>query len=89
MPGDRLTVGGGARAQSKLTYNDEDMDVKQPGYMVADLMAQYRLGAKTLVQLNVNNLFDKNYYSSISSDIGTGFRIGAPQEFRLSLKHEF
>lgn len=33
--------------------------------MVADMMARYRFNARLSAQLNVNNLFDEDYYEQI------------------------
>lgn len=51
-------------------------------------MARYDLRDDTEVQLNVGNLFDRDYYSSIS-DPGYGNFIGAPRTVALTLRHRF
>lgn len=71
-----------------------------PAYWVTSAMASYetRLGGyKTRVQLNINNLLDKDYYTNVYvySTVGTGaynldgYNYGAPREFRLSGRLEF
>lgn len=89
LPGDRLTLGGGARAQSKLTYKTSALDIKQPGYAVVDLMARYELNPHTALQLNLNNAFDKQYYSALNTSAGYGFFMGAGRSLDLTLTHRF
>ncbi len=62
------TIGGGFRWQSKtwvdVTNNEgETHRFTQPSYMVVDAMARYDLNDRWSAQINVNNLFDKKYYS--------------------------
>lgn len=71
LPGDwnRLTVGGGVNWQSRvytMAYgpNGEER-VSQGSYAIANLMARYRFNRNLSAQLNVNNLFDRKYYSQI------------------------
>ena len=40
-----------------------DVHGQVPGYVVADLDATYRIGPRWHAFLQVNNLFDVNYYS--------------------------
>lgn len=89
LPDERLTVGGGVRAQSKIYYSSSTVNIEQTAYAVVDLTANYRFGESTVLQLNINNLLDKTYYSTISENIANSQRIGSPQEFRIVLRHEF
>ncbi|QRM54360.1 TonB-dependent receptor [Sinorhizobium sp. BG8] len=91
LPGEyeNWTIGAGVRAQSKTYYQGETYRIEQPAYAVADAMARYTFNEKTVLQLNVNNMFDKEYYSSISGLTSYGHFIGAPREFVLSLRHSF
>ena len=41
--------------------NNDDPDGKVPGYAVVDLDAEYRIGQRLTVALNVDNLFDRKY----------------------------
>lgn len=64
-----LTLGGGARWQSD-TYREARTPagprrVGQDDYVVADVMARYRFNERLSAQLNVNNLFDEDYYEQI------------------------
>ena len=91
LPGDyeKWTIGGAMRAQSKLYYQGSNFRIQQPGYALVDIMAKYAFTEQTEFQFNVNNLFDKQYYSSISSLTSYGAFIGAPREFTVSLRHKF
>ncbi|MDG9969296.1 ferric-rhodotorulic acid/ferric-coprogen receptor FhuE [Achromobacter mucicolens] len=71
LPGDwnRLTVGGGVNWQSHVYTiasgpNGEER-VGQGSYAVTNLMARYRFNRNLSAQLNVNNVFDRKYYSQI------------------------
>lgn len=86
---DKLTLGGGVRAQSKIYSKTATVDLEQGAFAVADVMAKYDISDKTAIQFNVNNLFDKRYYTSIDPTVGLNNWMGAPREFRLNLKHTF
>ncbi len=84
-----LTVGGGVRAFSKTYYATTTSYKEQPAYAVVDLMAKYAFNDSTAMQLNVNNVFDKTYYSKLSTSTAYGNFIGAPRNITLSLTHKF
>lgn len=96
LPGalEGLTVGAGIRAQSGLVSTGEDwmtgvpFRVEQPGYAVFDAMARYALNEQTAIQLNVENLFDRQYYSAIY-DTGGGNFMGVGRVATLTLRHLF
>lgn len=93
-PLEQLTLGGslmvssGLEAQGNSWTSGLPYHIRQPGYAVVDVMARYDLRDDTEVQLNVGNLFDRDYYSSIS-DPGYGNFIGAPRTVALTLRHRF
>ena len=71
---DKLTVGGGARWQSAgwQTVNNwgypgggRSEKFTQDPYWLVDLMTRYQLTDNLSATLNVNNLFDKHYYTNI------------------------
>jgi iron complex outermembrane receptor protein len=47
--------------------------------------------SKVTLQLNVNNLLDKNYFQAMTSDLNAASRvtIGTPRTFMGSIKVEF
>lgn len=89
FPEEHFTIGAGVRAQSKLYYKTPTLDIEQPAYAVFDAMAKYDFNDQTTLQLNVNNLFNKEYYSALNTNAGYGFFMGASRNFKLTLKHTF
>ena len=79
LPG--LTVGGGMRWQSKTGSND----VWQGSLAVANLMARYEIDRNLSVSLNVDNLFDRSYYSYI----GSYSNYGAPRSMVARVNYKF
>ena len=79
---EKWTVGGAFRTQSS-TYTR--FDVKQGGYSVADLMTYYRLSDNVKLQANMNNVFDKRYYQSISNPAGANI-FGDPRNVMFTVK---
>ncbi|CAB3661702.1 ferric-rhodotorulic acid/ferric-coprogen receptor FhuE [Achromobacter kerstersii] len=71
LPGDwnRLTVGGGVNWQSGVytiaSGPNGDERVGQGSYAITNLMARYQFNRNLSAQLNVNNLFDRKYYSQV------------------------
>lgn len=85
LPGawDRLTVGGGVNWQSKT---GQDLHTHTQGsYALTNLMARYQIDEHLSASLNVNNLFDREYYSFADS----WSVYGAPRNFMASLKYTY
>ncbi|WP_219136632.1 TonB-dependent receptor domain-containing protein [Janthinobacterium sp. UMAB-60] len=85
VPG--LVLGGGVNWQSDIYMDDRGPHGErftQKAYAVAGLMAQYQVSAQLLATLNVNNVFDKQYYST-----GMGGYYGDPRNAMLSLRYQF
>ncbi|MDR7332265.1 TonB-dependent receptor plug domain-containing protein [Roseateles asaccharophilus] len=59
--------------------------VGQPAYAVASLMAKYDLSKQSFVQPNIDDLFDKKYYSSSWS----GYTCGKPRGATLTARYQF
>jgi catecholate siderophore receptor len=61
----KLTLGAGATISS-LTYASVSSTTRKwiPGYARFDASATWRVSKKVDLQLNVNNIFDKQYYQS-------------------------
>ncbi|MFJ4068431.1 TonB-dependent siderophore receptor [Pseudomonas sp. NPDC089996] len=84
----QLKVGGGVRWQGSEYYKDagpNDETFTQDPYSVVDLMAQYAFTPQTSVSLNLNNVFDKTYYTAIGS---RGW-YGAPRSATATLVYAF
>lgn len=86
-----LKVGAGVRVVGS-SYADNANKIKADGYTLIDAAIRYDFGAKIASlkglegRLNINNLFDKTYYSSCSSDYfcqyGNGRQILAGLRYR-------
>lgn len=93
MPGalDKLTVGGGVNWQSRFYQQTTgplgSVEVGQSSYALASLMARYDVTDDTNVTLNLNNLFDKTYFTMIGFYGSENF--GAPRNASLTLRHRF
>lgn len=84
----QLKVGGGVRWQGAEYYKDagpNNETFNQGAYSVVDLMAQYAVTPQTSVSLNLNNVFDENYYTAIGS---RGW-YGTPRSATASLVYAF
>lgn len=84
-----LTVGAGLRAQSKIYAEGDGWRSEQKAYAVVDLMAKYNFSEKTTLQVNVNNIFNEEYYNSLSANKYYGNIMGAPRNVTVSLRHNF
>ncbi|GAA0506815.1 TonB-dependent receptor [Tatumella terrea] len=91
----KITLGGGVTAQSQTRsiiarYDGPDFTVKQPFFAVYSAHAGYQLTPAWNIDLLVNNIFDKNYYSTAGTNYGTfGYFYGAPRNYVLSLTGTF
>ncbi len=85
-----LTLGGGANWQNR-TFQDatgpdgETRRVYQGSYPVASLFARYQMTKQLALQANVNNLFNRTYYSWLS-DYAV---YGEPRNYSVSLAYTF
>lgn len=84
LPGawDRVTVGGNLKWEGKVYNGTGARRYDQDGYAVVDLMTRYQITDKVSATLNLNNLFDKKYLSSIQN---YGY-YGEPRNVLLSLR---
>ena len=85
LPGawDKVTVGAGANWQSKI---GQDLHAFEQGsYALVNLMGRYQVNDHVSVALNVNNLFDRTYYSY--ADNWSVY--GAPRNLMTSLRYDF
>ncbi|CAM3946593.1 Ferric-pseudobactin BN7/BN8 receptor [Pseudomonas reidholzensis] len=94
-PLEKLRVGGNVYWQSRM-YNDfsvadgSNYRLEQGAYAVTDLMAGYRVNQHLDLQLNANNIFDRTYYSSISSSWQYGGdTYGTPRNMMVTAKYSF
>ncbi|MCG2842086.1 TonB-dependent receptor [Sandaracinobacter sp. RS1-74] len=86
------TIGGGARWQSSTYSHPVAAEVagvpklEQKAYLVADLMARYRISEKLSVQLNVGNLFDRKYFAP--TDDGMQLFWQQPRNAQVQLRYQ-
>ncbi|MCY6410790.1 TonB-dependent siderophore receptor [Acinetobacter sp. VNH17] len=101
---DGLEVGGGVTAQSKnyakgsvRAFNPvtqkfdgawNAIEIVQPQYAIWSARIAYDINPKWNVALNLNNIFDKTYYSTIGYP-GYGNFYGEPRSFLLTLKANY
>lgn len=99
-----LEIGGGVTAQSKnyaTGYKQEfnpitnkfdgawvSVDILQPHYTLWSLRAAYEINSKLNLALNLNNILDKKYYSTIGLP-GYGNFYGEPRSLLLTLKAKY
>lgn len=88
IPGTALSVGGTARFQSHVDYAGTGYNIHQGGLAIFGLIAQYRITPRAEVNLAINNLFDKRYYSSLGQGLTYHF-YGAPINGAVSLRYRF
>jgi iron complex outermembrane receptor protein len=84
-----LKFGAGVLLRSQQEANNENT-VRLPGYTLVNLMASYEwtMGSSTLIaQLNVDNLFDKKFFSA--GGFGGGAFAGVPRMALGSLRWEW
>ena len=79
-----LTIGADIRWQSEIHASD---DIRQPAYSLVDVMASYQISRDFTMRLNMNNVFDKTYYSYLNSS--NTVRYGAPFSAKLSVNYNF
>jgi len=84
----RWTLGANLQAQSDTFYESGGLRATQGGYAVVGLRASYQAGKNLLVALNINNLFDRRYYSNLGYILYGGV-YGDPRNATLTLRASF
>ncbi|WP_417763876.1 TonB-dependent siderophore receptor [Shewanella sp.] len=89
----QLSVGGGVNWEGK-SYTDvtngatgNSERVGQGAYALVNLMARYDITPQLSAQLNIDNLFDKTYYSQIG--FYTQLAYAEPRNATLTLRYKF
>lgn len=85
------TMGGGVVARGRRE-GDIANSFHVPGYAVMNLMLGYQSVARSHVitaQLNLDNLFDRYYFSATTGSRNQGAYVGDPRTLTVSLKAEF
>ena len=98
-PLDRLTLGAGVKAQSNIRaisspagqpvngVSGGATDVNWSGYAIWNAMAKYQVTDDTSVSLNVDNLFDKHYYTQYGFYAGAIY--GDPRNMSVTVSTAF
>lgn len=90
---DKLTVGGGLRWQSKGWYEiynsplNKNQDITQDAYWLVDLMTRYQITKSLSATVNVNNIFDKSYYTNVGFYNSAAY--GEPRNVMFSTRWDF
>jgi outer membrane receptor for ferric coprogen and ferric-rhodotorulic acid len=88
-----LTVGGGVNWQNSTyedvawysSYSGNEERVHQKSYPLASLFTRYQMTPQMTVQANVNNLFDRTYYTYLG-----GYLVyGEPRSYSVSVSYAF
>jgi outer membrane receptor for ferric coprogen and ferric-rhodotorulic acid len=88
-----LRVGGSLRWESRppqIATNPgtgADERVGQPAYAIVGVMAEYQITKRISAQLNINNVFDKTYFSN--NAWFAGYIYGEPRNARVTLEYKF
>ncbi|THF66185.1 TonB-dependent siderophore receptor [Pseudothauera nasutitermitis] len=80
----QLTLGANLRWQNGI-HSERNHGYRQGSLALVDLMAQYEITRDLTATLNVNNAFDKTYYT----DINVSGWYGAPRSAYLNLRYAF
>ncbi|AHV92692.1 tonB dependent receptor family protein [Bordetella holmesii 30539] len=88
LPGEwnRFTLGGGVNAESG-SYDTGSVRFDNPGRAVWSAFARYRINKNWAASVNVNNIFDKRYFTNVGTNNG-GF-YGDPRNVMLTLRGTF
>jgi outer membrane receptor for ferric coprogen and ferric-rhodotorulic acid len=91
LPGTAWTLGGNVRAQSG-TYSSGIRSgmawrIEQKRYALVGLTANYRLNPQAEINVVVNNLFDKTYWTNPLTPSANFY--GEPRNIQLSLRYLF
>ena len=82
------SAGGGIFAQSQR-QGDIGNDFQLPGYARFDVMAAHDLGlqpGRLHIQFNVDNIFDRKYYSASHQYSQDWIKLGEPRTFKLGVR---
>ncbi|OEY93748.1 TonB-dependent receptor [Acinetobacter qingfengensis] len=89
-PYDKLSLGASLYGQSKMYRSESGYYTAQDKYATVDLSGGYKFNEHLSLQLNLNNLFDKKYYSELGySWAGYSEIYGAPRNVLATLRYKF
>ncbi len=85
------STGAGIFAQGQRE-GDIGNTFQMPGYARVDAMAAYRFGwagAKASLQFNVDNLFDRKYFTGSHQFVQDWIKLGAPRTLKATLRLDY
>ncbi|MDF2860825.1 MAG: tonB-dependent siderophore receptor family protein [Achromobacter mucicolens] len=90
LPGDlnAFTVGGGVNVQSGQSRQIGATTVHASGRAVWSAYAKYQINRNWAATVNLNNIFDKTYYSAVGNLVN-GVHYGDPRNAMLTLRGTF
>lgn len=91
LPGDwqKWSIGGGVVAQSDYSYKESaNVTITQGGYSVWNAFGSYKISDKWTASLNIDNLFDKHYFSVVGGTLNGGY-YGTPRNVMLTMRGSF
>ncbi|MGE4322905.1 MAG: TonB-dependent siderophore receptor [Sphingobium sp.] len=83
-----LSFGGGTRWQSDISTQDSGNIIEQKNFWLFDGFARYETGKFTF-GVNVDNIFDKKYFSSVGNQWSLLYTWGQPRNVKLSAGYKF
>lgn len=96
LPGElqRWRIGGDVYQQSRIRTSGgtgaSAWKNQQGSYTVVGLVAGYKASEQLDLQLNVNNLFDRTYYTSVANGEWYPYDIyGDPRNFKMTARYSF
>lgn len=82
---DGVEIGGGVRAQSAFHNLVGGVPFAADGYTVASMRLGYRISKTLTASVNVENLFDKTYYTKVGNVTANNY-YGAPRTVMFTLR---
>ncbi len=87
----QLTFGGSVDFQGKtyenFAHTTGNKRIQQDAFTIVNAMARYEFTKSLSAQLNVNNIFDKEYYANFP--YGNQYVYGDPRNATITLKYKF
>ncbi len=83
-----LSIGSGITGMSDFYYERAGTRIDAPGYAVVDAKLAYQITPKLKTTLDVNNLFDREYYSRVGSVTTFNF-YGPSRSVMAGLRYDF
>ena len=85
----KWSLGGGMQAQSAYyRKGNGNVILRQGGYAIFNVRLGYQIDETWTAAVNVNNLFDRRYYSGLFSPQWNN-RYGEPRNVMFTLKADF